>query len=114
MPAFYYNNDLGFSAGALAQVYDYGDGTVYPNYRHKFMANVNIYSRGAKQVSFDYDSKFLIPGKRVTASLSYMTIPFTASTASMAPSRLTMPIWTSVKMPMERKESPSMPTISVF
>ena len=75
MPAFYYNNDLGFSAGALAQVYDYGDGTVYPNYRHKFMANVNIYSRGARQVSFDYDSKFLIPGKRVTASLSYMDNP---------------------------------------
>lgn len=75
MPAFYYNNDLGFSAGALAQVYDYGDGTVYPNYRHKFMANVNIYSRGAKQVSFDYDSKHLFPGKRVTASLSYMDNP---------------------------------------
>ena len=75
MPAFSYNNDMGFLSGALAQAYDYGDGTVYPNYRHKFMANLNIYSRGAKQVSFDYDSKFLIPGKRVTASLSYMDNP---------------------------------------
>ena len=75
MPAFSYNNDMGFLAGALAQAYDYGDGTVYPNCRHKFMANLNIYSRGAKQVSFDYDSKFLIPGKRVTASLSYMDNP---------------------------------------
>ena len=72
MPAFSYNNDMGFLVGALAQVFDYGDGTVYPNYRHKFVANVNIYSRGAKQVSFDYDSKSLIPGKRVTASLFYM------------------------------------------
>ena len=42
LPAFYYNNDLGFSVGALAQVFDYGDGTVYPNYRHKFTANVNL------------------------------------------------------------------------
>ena len=75
MPAFSYNNDMGFLVGALAQVYDYGDGTVYPNYRHKFMANVNIYSRGARQVSLDYDSKYLIPGKRVTASLSYMDNP---------------------------------------
>ena len=75
MPAFSYNNDMGFLVGALAQVFDYGDGTVYPNYRHKFMANLNIYSRGAKQVSLDYDSKFLIPGKRVTASLSYMDNP---------------------------------------
>lgn len=75
MPAFSYNNDMGFLVGALAQVFDYGDGTVYPNYRHKFMANVNVYSRGAKQVSLDYDSKYLIPGKRVTASLSYMDNP---------------------------------------
>lgn len=75
LPAFSYNNDLGFLGGALAQVFDYGDGSIYPNYRHKFMANVNLYSRGAKQVNLDYDSKFLIPGKRVTASLSYMDNP---------------------------------------
>ena len=75
MPAFSYNNDMGFLLGVLTQVYDYGDGTVYPNYRHKFMANVNIYSRGAKQVSLDYDSKYLIPGKRLTVSLSYMDNP---------------------------------------
>lgn len=75
MPAFSYNNDLGFSAGALAQVFDYGDGTVYPNYRHKLMANVNIYSRGAKQLWTNYDSKYLIPGYRVTAAVSYMDNP---------------------------------------
>ena len=75
MPAFYYNNDLGFSVGALGQVFDYGDGTVYPNYRHKVMANVNIYSRGAKQIILNYDSRYLIPGKRVTADLSYMDNP---------------------------------------
>ena len=75
MPAFYYNNDLGFSAGVLAQVYDYGDGTFYPNYRHKFMANVNIYFRGARQVILDYDSKYLIPGMRITAGLSHMDNP---------------------------------------
>lgn len=75
MPAVSYNNDLGFSAGALAQVFDYGDGTVYPNYRHKLTANVNIYSRGAKQMWTEYDSKYLIPGYRVTAKLSYMDNP---------------------------------------
>ena len=75
LPAFNYNNDLGFSIGALAQIFDYGDGTVYPNYRHKFTANFNIYSRGAKQIWMNYDSKHLIPGKRVTASLSYMDNP---------------------------------------
>ena len=75
LPAVYYNSDLGLSLGALAQLFDYGDGTVYPNYRHKFTANVNIYLRGAKQMSLSYDSKHLIPGKRVTASVEYMDNP---------------------------------------
>lgn len=75
LPAFYYNNDLGFSVGILGQIFDYGDGSVYPNYRHKFMANVNFYSRGAKQIVLNYDSKHLIPGKRITADLSYMNNP---------------------------------------
>ena len=75
LPAFSYNNDLGFLVGALAQVFDYGDGSVYPNYRHKFTANVNLYTRGARQVALNYDSKYLVPGLRVTAGLEYMDNP---------------------------------------
>ena len=75
LPAFYYNSDLGVSAGVLGQLFDYGDGAVYPDYRHKFSANAMIYTKGAKQVSLDYDSKYLIPGKRVTASFAYMDNP---------------------------------------
>ena len=75
LPAFSYNNDLGFLVGALAQVYDYGDGSVYPNYRHKFSANVNIYTRGARQLALNYDSKYLVPGMRVTGGLEYMDNP---------------------------------------
>ena len=75
LPALYYNNDLGFSVGALAQVFDYGDGTVYPNYRHKFTVNGNLYTKGARQLFLNYDSKYLIPGMRVTAGLEYMDNP---------------------------------------
>ena len=75
MPAFTYNNDLGFLVGALGQVFDHGDGSIYPNYRHKFSANVNFYTRGARQLALNYDSKYLIPGKRVTAGVEYMDNP---------------------------------------
>ncbi len=75
LPAFTYNNDLGFLVGAMAQVFDYGDGSVYPNYRHKFTANLNFYTRGAKQIALNYDSKYLIPDMRVTAGLEYMDNP---------------------------------------
>lgn len=75
MPAFNYSTDLGFSFGALAQVFHYGDGSDYPNYRHKFMVNAMLYTKGAKQVTMNYDSKHLIPGYRVTADISYMDNP---------------------------------------
>ncbi len=75
MPAFNYNIDLGFSGGVLAQVFHYGDGSDYPNYRHKFMVNAMLYTKGAKQLTMSYDSKYLIPGYRVTADLSYMDNP---------------------------------------
>lgn len=75
LPAFTYNNDFGFLVGAMAQVFDYGDGSMYPNYRHKFTANINYYTRGAKQAAMNYDSKYLVPGLRVTAGLEYMDNP---------------------------------------
>ena len=75
LPAFNYNNDLGFMGGVLSQIYNYGDGSDYPNYRHKFAVLASIYSKGAKQLSFDYDSKYLVPGKRITAHLEYMDNP---------------------------------------
>ncbi|MBP5719552.1 MAG: BamA/TamA family outer membrane protein [Bacteroidales bacterium] len=75
LPAFNYNNDLGFQAGVLGQIYHYGDGSDYPNYRHKFTVLASIYSKGAKQFSLDYDSKHLLEGKRVTAHAEYMDNP---------------------------------------
>ena len=75
LPAFRYDNDLGFQFGALSQLYHYGDGSDYPNYRHKVMAIASVYSRGAKQFSLDYDSKHLLRDMRVTAHAEYMDNP---------------------------------------
>ena len=75
LPAFRYDNDLGFQLGALSQLYHYGDGSDYPNYRHKVMAVASVYSRGAKQFSLDYDSKHLLRNMRVTAHAEYMDNP---------------------------------------
>ena len=75
LPAFNYNNDLGFMGGVLGQVFHYGDGTDYPEYRHKFTVLASIYSKGAKQLSLDYDSKHLLVGRRITAHVEYMDNP---------------------------------------
>ena len=77
LPAFNYDTELGFMSGALGQIYHYGDGTMYPNYRHKIKVLACVYSKGSKQVSLDYDTKYLLPGKRVTALFDYMDNPLT-------------------------------------
>ena len=75
LPVTNYNTDLGFQGGLLGQVYHYGSGDIYPNYYHKIQTVASIYSKGAVQLDFFYDSKYLIPGKRVTASLKYFDSP---------------------------------------
>ncbi len=76
LPAIGYNSDLGFQLGALLDVYHYGDGSVYPGYRHKFNVEASYYFKGSGVFHFFYDSKFLIPGNiRLTFAATYLPNP---------------------------------------
>lgn len=75
LPVINYNTDLGFQLGAMGQIFHYGDGSIYPNYTHKMSLIAAIYSKGAKQLDLSYDSKYLIPGKRITANIQYLDSP---------------------------------------
>ena len=113
LPAFRYDNDLGFQFGALSQFYHYGDGSDYPNYRHKVMVVASVYSRGAKQFSLDYDSKHLLRDMRVTAHAEYMDNPlhgFYGFNGAVAPYYADLD---RRKAADARTESPSMPMPSI-
>lgn len=74
LPIVAYDADMGFQYGALAQFFDYGDGTIYPEYRHTFYVEVSRFTKGSGVNQFFYDSKYLIPGHiRITADLDYLT-----------------------------------------
>lgn len=73
LPAVGYSSDLGFQYGALCDIFYYGDGSTFPQYRHKFNVEVSSYTKGSGIFHFFYDSKFLIPGIRMTAAASYLT-----------------------------------------
>jgi hypothetical protein len=74
LPVVAYDADMGFQYGALAQFFDYGDGTIYPDYRHTFYVEVSRFTKGSGVNQLFYDSKELIPGNiRVTADLDYLT-----------------------------------------
>ncbi len=72
LPAVSYNSDLGFQYGAMCDIFYFGDGSTYPTYLHKFNVELSHYTKGETIAHMFYDSKFLLPGLRVTAALSYM------------------------------------------
>lgn len=72
-PAISFNSDLGFQYGALCDIFYYGDGSQYPDYRHKFNVELSRYTKGETVAHLFYDSKYLLPKRmRVTAAVSYL------------------------------------------
>lgn len=71
VPAISYSTDSGFQYGVLSDIYYYGDGSKYPEYLYKFNVNVSAYTKGNKLFHLDFDSKYLIPNVRLSASISY-------------------------------------------
>ena len=73
LPAVTYSTDLGFQYGVNCQMFCYGDGSIYPDYLHKFDFEVSRYTKGSTVLHAFYDSKHLIPGIRLTTAASYIT-----------------------------------------
>jgi hypothetical protein len=44
LPVVAYDADMGFQYGALAQFFDYGNGTIYPEYRQTFYVEVSRFT----------------------------------------------------------------------
>ena len=71
LPAVGYSSDLGWHYGALTDIYWYGDGSTYPEYMWKANVEASWYSKGNSVYHSFFDSKYLIPGIRVSAAVSY-------------------------------------------
>lgn len=72
LPAVGYNSDLGFQYGALCEIYYFGDGSIFPQYLHKFYVEASLYTKGSGVFHVLYDSKYLIKGIRTTVTASYL------------------------------------------
>jgi outer membrane protein assembly factor BamA len=73
VPAIAYDTDIGFKYGAVVNLYDYGDGSRYPEYDHSLYLEWSRTTKGNGINQIVYDSEKLIPNMRVTAEVSYMT-----------------------------------------
>jgi outer membrane protein assembly factor BamA len=72
LPSIAFDADLGFQYGALTNIYNYGDGSQYPEYLHSFYLEAAYATKQNGIVRFLYDSKYLIPDHRLTVDVSYL------------------------------------------
>ena len=76
LPTATFSADNGFQAGAFGDVYYYGDGKTYPDPLHKISWEASYFTKSHRiRLYLAYDSKYLVPGMRINASVTYMTDP---------------------------------------
>lgn len=74
LPAVAFDSDIGFQYGLLANLFQYGDGSVYPDYRWSLYGEWSRTTKGSGINQLFFDSKYLLPSNiRVTADLSFLT-----------------------------------------
>jgi len=73
LPVVSFDSDLGFQYGALLNFFNYGDGTIYPKFKHNVYLEWSRFTKGSGINRIFFDSKYLIPGIRFTSDLSFLT-----------------------------------------
>jgi len=80
VPAIAYNSDTGLLYGIILNPFNYGDGSMYPDYKYSIYMEWSRTTKGSGINKLFFDSKYLLPkGIRVTGELSYLTeqaLPF--------------------------------------
>ncbi len=71
LPAITYNSDLGFQYGGLVDLYNYGDGKIYPNYYDRYYLEVSFFTKGSGLYNFSYESNRILPGRTVYVDIKY-------------------------------------------
>lgn len=64
LPAIAFDADKGFQYGAILNIFNYGDGSNYPNYDSKIFLEASFFTKGSSLYTVSYDNKELIPGVR--------------------------------------------------
>ncbi|MBN2807673.1 MAG: BamA/TamA family outer membrane protein [Prolixibacteraceae bacterium] len=71
-PVLAFDPDLGLKYGALINLFDYGDGTVFPDYDQYAFIRLFHSTGGTSNLSLLFESETLIPDSRITFESSYI------------------------------------------
>src|SRR5665647_1444087 len=72
LPAVTYDSNLGFQYGALFELYNYGNPSVYPEYLDHTYTEVSRFTKGSAIYRFMYESNHIIPNTHLVFDLSYL------------------------------------------
>jgi len=72
LPVVSFDSDMGFQYGALSSIYNYGDGSRYPEYDHMFYVEASKFTNGGSIFRFAYEGDQLIEGVRLNFDLGYL------------------------------------------
>ena len=71
LPAIAFDADRGFQYGALLNIYNFGDGSTYPNPKSTWYFEISAYTKGSYKFVINYDDNNLIPGVRMSFCSGY-------------------------------------------
>ena len=73
LPTITYNSDLGFQYGGLIDLYNYGDGDIYPNYYERYYMEISRFTKGNGINNFSFESNRILKGRTVFFDIMYRT-----------------------------------------
>lgn len=71
LPVVAFDADLGFQYGGIINLYNFGDGSNYPNPNSTWYLEASAYTGGTSKFILSYDNKQLIPGVRISVCATY-------------------------------------------
>ena len=71
LPVVAFDNDRGFQYGALLNLYNFDDGSTYPNPKSAWYFEASAYTKGTSKVIVNYDNREIFDGVRLFAGASY-------------------------------------------
>ncbi len=71
LPTITFNSDLGFQYGALVDLYNYGDGKIYPKYYERIYVEWSRFTKGSGINNLSFESNRLLKGRTVFFDVMY-------------------------------------------
>ena len=75
LPVVGFDSDLGFQYGLCCDIFNYGDGTNYPQYDYKINVEASTYTKGSRVLRTYGDFKTLIPDGKLFFDVTYFNAP---------------------------------------